>query len=101
MGIRVKDDPRLPGAEEIWIPDTYISDKATVPWLTICLVPGPDLELASYPHDYIYSHLYKYYSKEFADDVFKATLEATPHDIPRWKVEGSYWGVKTFGRGSW
>lgn len=86
------------------IPEGYISDRASIPRLAYWFaVPSGDLELASYPHDLGYSHGGKAFgkSKDWWDELFRATLEATPKVIPRWKRLGSYLAVRVGGRGGW
>lgn len=86
------------------VPKGYISDRASVPraahWL---MTPAGDLELASYPHDWLYSHGGGELGvdKLFADQVFKAVLRATPSHIPGWKIKAAYAAVRVGGRGGW
>lgn len=86
------------------VPVGYISDRASVPKIAhMVMTPAGDLELASYIHDWLYSHGGETLdvSKKFADRVFKATLKATPTDIPDWKISLAYRGVRFGGRGGW
>lgn len=86
------------------VPVGYISDRASVPrFAHFLMTPAGDLELASYPHDWLYSHggdLLKV-DKLFADQVFKAVLKATPSKIPKWKIKAAYAAVRVGGAGGW
>lgn len=86
------------------VPNGYISDRASVPRLAAWFaLPAGDLELASYPHDLIYSHGGRHFGRDkpWADDLFKATLLATPTDIPWWRICGAYRAVQLGGDGGW
>lgn len=102
MRLRVIEDDGTDWVLEI--PEGYISDRASVPrvasWFAL---PAGDLEVASYPHDWIYSHGGRLYgkTKAWADDLFRAALEATPTDIPAWRIAGSYHAVRLGGDGGW
>lgn len=83
------------------IPAGYITDSSSIPRIFWWLFPPHYTEAreASCAHDYIYSHLYHYYSKKFADDLFEAFMKK--NKAP-WLVRKLfYWFVRIFGRGGW
>lgn len=91
----------------VWVlevPVGYVSDRATVPWIArLVVLPAGDLELASFPHDLVYSHGGRYFgkNKEWGDLLFRAVLEATPTEIPGWHLTMAHAAVKLGGDGGW
>lgn len=83
------------------IPKGYIFDGSSIPRPLWSIFP-PSYDpawRASAVHDYFYTHLYKHYSKEFADDVFYRVMlkdGASPLVAKLF-----YLAVKWFGRGNW
>lgn len=61
----------------IRIPKGYLSDWSTIPRPVWWIWPPNFTEArkGAVPHDYIYSHLYWYYTKEFADDLLLAFMK--------------------------
>lgn len=57
----------------IGVPTDYITDWSSTPRIVWPIFPPTRYEarLAATFHDYIYSHLYSFYSKKFADELYK------------------------------
>lgn len=71
------DDPRTGIKEHIVVPAGYITDWSSTPRILWRFYP-PDYTEArrgAVGHDYIYSHLYWYYPKEFADRLMIRFME--------------------------
>ncbi|MFG6159640.1 DUF1353 domain-containing protein [Halomonas sp. 1390] len=102
MRLRITEDDGTRWVLEI--PEGYVSDRASVPRLAAWFaLPAGDLEVASYPHDWIYSHGGRLYGKDktWADALFRAVIKATPTDVPGWRIAGSYYAVRLGGDGGW
>lgn len=85
----------------IIIPKGYVTDGSSIPrffwrvftpWYT-------EARRASCVHDFMYSHLYKVFSKDFADKAFRDIML---HDGAS-KITATvfYQAVKWFGKGGW
>lgn len=83
------------------VPKHYITDGASVPRFAWWLFPPNHTEAreASCIHDYFYSHLYWYYSKGFADSVFKEVMGVK--GASKFNRNLFYYFVKFFGKGGW
>lgn len=87
--------------QTICVPRGYIFDGASIPWfLWWAFPPGYDAAWeAAAVHDFIYSHLYHWHSKDFADRVFKAVmLEQGANPVI---AQAFYLSVHHFGKGGW
>lgn len=88
-------------AEDFVVPRGYPFDAASIPFFLWWRFQ-PTYKYVFEPsavHDYFYDELYKYYPKEFADNVFKAMMlhmGAPPHQA--WLFHQS---VSMFGKGGW
>lgn len=83
------------------IPRGFITDLASIPRIAWWIYPpsNPYSREASIPHDYIYRLDYRNYTKEYADNLFRAILRYS--GMPRWKAWLFYQSVSKFGRGGW
>lgn len=83
------------------IPKGYVFDGSSIPRpLWIIFPPSYDPAWrASAVHDYFYTHLYKRYSKEFADDTFYRIMLKDGSSPLVAKL--FYLAVKWFGKGGW
>ena len=87
--------------EVICVPSGYIFDGASIPWYLWWLFPpgyDPAWEAACV-HDFIYSHLHKWYSKDFADRLFREIM--LEMGANKAVAQGFYLAVHTFGKGGW
>lgn len=87
--------------EIIVIPKGYITDWSSLPRFLWWLWPPNLTEAreAALVHDYLYSHLHWYFSKEFADELMREIMVV--QKATRLSVDAFYWGVKHGGRGGW
>lgn len=85
----------------IVVPRGYMSDWSSIPRPLWFIFP-PNYSEARYGavvHDYIYSHLYWYYSKAFADKVLYALMEE--QGASYFSKKAFYTAVRIGGRGGW
>lgn len=74
----------------IKVPKNYVSDGASIPKIFHRVYHPFTTESfwASVIHDYIYSHLYYKFSKEFADELFKTMIK---EDNGSWLMQKSFY----------
>ena len=94
-------DPVTEIEEDFIVPKGYVFDWSSIPRPVWFFFP-PNYSRSRYgslPHDYIYSHLYQHYTKDFADRLFREFM--IHHNAPSVVVASFYNAVKYFGRGGW
>ncbi|MBE0438296.1 MAG: DUF1353 domain-containing protein [Gammaproteobacteria bacterium] len=85
----------------IVVPKGYVSDWSSIPRAVWWIYP-PNFSEArhgSIVHDYIYSHLYRKFSKDFADKALKACMSMD--GASRFAQTVFYNAVKVGGSGGW
>lgn len=87
----------------ITIPAGYITDLASIPkafrWF---MHPASKyIRAASLPHDYIYTHLYKEFTKLEADQILREAMGHVVCPAPMWKRNIVYLAVRIGGKGNW
>jgi hypothetical protein len=94
-------DPIESVDQHIVIPAGYISDWASIPALFWRLFPPNHSESrhGSMVHDYLYSHLYHYFTKSFADRLLRDFMIAD--GASRFAANAFHLAVKLGGRGGW
>lgn len=82
-------------------PEGYYSDWSTIPRILWRFYPPnySEARRGAVAHDYLYSHLYWYYSKEFADDLLKAFM--LKDGANRFTTNVFRASVAVGGRGGW
>lgn len=83
------------------VPAGYIYDQSSIPRAArLFYTPGfHEAARASAVHDYLYSHLWRIVSKDFADRALEALMVADgAHLFDAWQF---YWATRLFGRGGW
>lgn len=87
--------------EYIVVPKGYVFDWSSIPRFFWIIYPPNFTEAreASCIHDYIYSHLYWYYSKKFADDAYRALMEL--NNASWFSTRAFHISVKIGGSGGW
>lgn len=85
----------------IVVPRGYVSDWSSIPrFLWVVFAPNySEARRGAVLHDYIYSHLYWYYSKEFADKAMVALMEKD--NASKASRTSFYWSVRLGGKGGW
>ena len=99
--LRVSDELEDGFTEYFIVPKGYVTDLASIPRLFWNIVP-PNLseaQQASVIHDYIYSHLYWYYSKDYADRLLRDLMKKD--GASKFVYNLFYTAVKYGGRGGW
>lgn len=87
--------------ERYEVPTGYIYDQSSVPKVArMFYSPGfHEAARASAVHDYLYSHLWRTVSKEFADNALRALMLAD--DASYGDARRFYWATHLFGKGGW
>lgn len=87
--------------ETIVIPAGYVLDWSSIPRLLWTMYPPnySEARRGAAAHDYLYSHLYRYFDKGFADDLLVAFMEK--EDASRFACFAFHKAVKVGGRGGW
>ena len=85
----------------IEVPEGYVTDGSSIPRILWPLFSPwyTEARRASCIHDYIYSHLYKTYTRKFADEAFKAIM--LKDGSSKFVASIFYRSVRLFGRGGW
>lgn len=85
----------------ICVPKGYITDMSSIPRFFWWLFPPSTsgARRASVVHDVIYSHWFRYYSKDFADRLFVAIMKK--RDASSFMINIFYTAVKFGGSGGW
>jgi len=98
--ISVSDDA-LELTEYLIVPAGYITDLASIPRLLWNIIPPnfSESQQASVVHDYIYSHLYWYYPKDFADKLLRDFMRQDGAN--KFISNLFYLAVKHGGAGGW
>lgn len=85
----------------IIVPEGYVTDGSSIPrFLWFVFNPWvTEARRASCVHDFMYSHLYKSFTKKFADEAFKSMML---HDGASKRVANTFYrAVRLFGKGGW
>lgn len=85
----------------IVIPEGYVSDWSTIPRPVWFIYPPnfSEARRGAVAHDYIYSHLYQFYSKEFADDLLIACMKEC--SASKFSQHVFSMAVRLGGKGGW
>ena len=85
----------------ITVPKGFVFDGSTIPRLLWWIYPpGYDPAYrAATVHDYLYSRLWTQYTKQYADNLFRAIMLAD--GASKFSAWAFYVAVKLFGRGGW
>jgi hypothetical protein len=99
--LEVSDELEDGFTEYFIVPKGYVTDLASIPRLFWNIVP-PNLseaQQASVIHDYIYSHLYWYYSKNYADRLLRDLMKKD--GASKFVYTLFYTAVRCGGKGGW
>lgn len=101
LTIQYRNDDGSYTTEDFTVPRGTEFDAASIPfflWWRFQPTYYPSF-VASCFHDYCYEELYKFYTKDFADDAFKAIM--LDQGAPTHVAWAFYIGVSLFGKGGW
>lgn len=79
------------------VPAGFQYDRASIPRWLRWLIPQSQLDYAAAVHDRAY---YEAYSKRVSDALM-FMIAHSRNQLPRWKIELAYQGVRFFGWKSW
>ena len=96
--------------EDVWtnigfyvpIPQGYVSDGYSIPWIAWLLVGHPFGQrhmMPAFVHDYLCDTARTYEQRVLADAVFFALMRK--YDVPAWKQAAFYLCVRFWGRYMW
>lgn len=85
----------------IVVPAGYVFDWASIPKIVQGVYPSnySEARRGSAAHDYLYSHLYHYFTKAFADDVLVAFMEV--EGASTFTRRAFHLAVSVGGKGGW